>query len=112
MYEDDDDDDPLLETLKINNNNHRSPDDKPRHKRRKGPPKVTVSWLDADVVKLIKAVEEFPCLWDARYSDNKDLAKRTEAWQTIARKVFKRSISEEQLRVNLLLKLYRLLINK
>lgn len=71
-------------------------------KKRKAAPKVQCLWTDESILKLIAAVEENACVWDARSKDNKGLVKRNAAWRLISDTVFGGEISAEQLKVNLI----------
>lgn len=58
-----------------------------------------VIWSKEMVFKLIAAVEEFVCIWDARCNEYRDLTKRTAAWQRIEEDTFENAIPFEQLKV-------------
>lgn len=62
--------------------------------------KVGTFWKDDMVYKLIKIVEEYPCLWDARSVDNRNAVKRASTWRAISQQEFNGQIDADQLRVN------------
>lgn len=67
-------------------------------RRRKPSARVTIPWIETDIIKLIGEVEARSCIWDAACEENKSRADRHAAWQEIA-VAFDHKISVEQLSV-------------
>lgn len=59
-------------------------------------PKVSDSWSDDNIIKLIAEVEIRPCIWNVGNGDYKNRNKRDSAWQSIAT-VFDGEIPVDQL---------------
>lgn len=67
-----------------------------KRKRNQIRPKVSDSWSDDNIIKLIAEVEIRPCIWNVGTDDYKNRNKRDSAWQSIAT-VFSDEIPVDQL---------------